>query len=107
MHIWLKVNFCHLGKILDLNNLLEIFCMSAKASYVFHLEYLYFYVLLKILLNFERRSLLKQAKIFLKCVYGSTALSPGAVLIVKYCATNISANVNCITMNLSTISLWL
>ena len=34
-------------------------------------------------------------------------LSPGVVLIVKSCGTNISANVNCIRMKLSTISMWL
>ena len=34
-------------------------------------------------------------------------LSPGVVLIVKPCGTNISANGNCITMKFSTVSLWL
>ena len=38
-------------------------------------------------------------------VCGST--EPRSSLIVKSCGTNISANVNCITMKFSTISLWL
>ena len=34
-------------------------------------------------------------------------MNPGAALIVKYCGINISAIIKCITVRLSTISLWL
>ena len=34
-------------------------------------------------------------------------LSPGAARIVKYCDTNFSANIICITVEIFTIPLWL